>query len=195
MAQQKIWFDFVSNTIKVEANYLPQTRKVGSKAYKTLLAAKRDNPTATIETFGKREDKYNHITVSQMQTYFEVNGLTADAAKLKEMRENKETHINKNGRTVRTYNMGKIRQWFMENYSVGYKKYVESKKAASNAVQMPTSNVEKDRSMIYYKVNDRGKGTQQCAPSFLYMLLVYNGIICSFQNVINGDFIIVCKRQ
>ena len=24
--------------------------------------------------------------------------------------------------------------------------------------------------MIYYKVNDRGKGTQQCAPSFLYML-------------------------
>ena len=116
MAQQKIWFDFVSNTIKVEANYLPQTRKVGSKAYKTLLAAKRDNPTATIETFGKREDKYNHITVSQMQTYFEVNGLTDGAAKLKEMRENKETHINKNGRTVRTYNMGKIRQWFMENY-------------------------------------------------------------------------------
>ena len=144
MAQQKIWFDFVSNTIKVEANYLPQTRKVGSKAYKTLLAAKRDNPTATIETFGKREDKYNHITVSQMQTYFEVNGLTDGAAKLKEMRENKETHINKNGRTVRTYNMGKIRQWFMENYSVGYKKYVESKKAASNAVQMPTSNVEKE---------------------------------------------------
>lgn len=143
MTQQKIWFDFVSNTIKVEANYLPQTRKVGSKAYKTLLAAKRDNPTATIETFGKREDKYNHINVSQMQTYFEVNGVTAGAAKLKEMRENKETHINKNGRTVRTYNMGKIRQWFMENYSVGYKEYVESKKAASNAVQMPTSNVEK----------------------------------------------------
>lgn len=83
MAQQKIWFDFVSNTIKVEANYLPQTRKVGSKAYKTLLAAKRDNPTATIETFGKREDKYNHITVSQMQTYFEVNGVTAGAANSK----------------------------------------------------------------------------------------------------------------
>lgn len=34
----------------------------------------------------------------------------------------------------------------MENYSVGYKKYVESKKAASNAVQMPTSNVEKRKS-------------------------------------------------
>ena len=129
MAQQKIWFDFVSNTIKVEANYLPQTRKIGSKAYKT---------------FGQRDDKYNRITVNQMQTYFEVNGLTDGAAKLKEMRENKETHINKNGRTVRTYNMGKIRQWFMENYSVGYKKYVESKKAASNAVQMPTSNVEKE---------------------------------------------------
>ncbi|WP_455502020.1 hypothetical protein [Gemmiger sp.] len=158
MAQQKIWFDFVNNTIMVEANYLPQTRKVGSKAYKTLLAAKRDNPTATIETFGKREDKYNHITVSQMQTYFEVNGLTAGAEKLKEMRENKETHINKNGRAVRTYNMGKIRQWFMENYSVGYKKYEESKDAASNevenpvngndvasnAVQMPTSSVEKE---------------------------------------------------
>ena len=32
----------------------------------------------------------------------------------------------------------------MENYSVGYKEYVESKKAASNAVQMPTSNVEKE---------------------------------------------------
>ena len=101
-------------------------------------------PCFTVQTFGKREDKYNHITVSQMQTYFEVNGLTDGAAKLKEMRENKETHINKNGRTVRTYNMGKIRQWFMENYSVGYKKYVESKKAASNAVQMPTSNVEKE---------------------------------------------------
>lgn len=144
MTQQKIWFDFVNNTIKVEANYLPQTRKVGSKAYQTLLAAKRDNPTAMIKTFGKREDKYNHITVSQMQTYFEVNGVTDGAAKLKEMRENKETHINKNGRTVRTYNMGKIRQWFMENYSVGYKKYVESKKAVSNAVQMPTSNVEKE---------------------------------------------------
>lgn len=144
MTQQKIWFDFVSNTIMVEANYLPQTRKVGSKAYKTLLAAKQDNPTAMIKTFGKREDKYNHITVSQMQTYFEVNGVTAGAAKLKEMRENKETHINKNGRTVRTYNMGKIRQWFMENYSVGYKEYVESKKTVSNAVQMPTSNVEKE---------------------------------------------------
>ena len=137
MAQQKIKFDFVSNTIMVEANYLTQTRKIGSKAYKTLLAVKRD-------TFGQRDDKYNRITVNQMQTYFEVNGLTDGAAKLKEMRENKETHINKNGRTVRTYNMGKIRQWFMENYSVGYKKYVESKKAASNAVQMPTSNVEKE---------------------------------------------------
>ena len=145
MAQQKIWFDFVSNTIKVEANYLPQTRKVGSKAYKILLAAKRDNPTATIETFGKREDKYNHITVSQMQTYFEVNGVTAGAAKLKEMRENKETHINRNGRTVRTYNMGKIRQWFMKNYSVGYKKYKESKDIASNAVEIPTNNVENEK--------------------------------------------------
>lgn len=159
MAQKKIWIDFVSNTIMVEANYLPQTRKVGSKAYKTLLAAKRDNPTATIEIFGKREDRYNHITVSQMQTYFEVNGIAAGAVMLKEMRENKETHINKNGRTVRTYNMGKIRQWFMENYSVGYMKYEENKKAASNkvekaangndaasnAVQMPTSNVEEEK--------------------------------------------------
>lgn len=144
MAQQKIKFDFVSNTIMVEANYLTQTRKIGSKAYKTLLAVKRDNPTATIATFGQRDDKYNRITVNQMQNYFDVNGVTDGAAKLKEMRENKETHINKNGRTVRTYNMGKIRQWFMENYSVGYKKYVESKKAASNAVQMPTSNVEKE---------------------------------------------------
>ena len=25
--------------------------------------------------------------------------------------------------------------------------------------------------MIYYKVNDRGKGTQQCAPSFLYIAI------------------------
>lgn len=47
----------------------------------------------------------------------------------------------------------------MENYSAGYKKYVESKKAtsnkvekaangndvASNAVQMPTSNVEEEK--------------------------------------------------
>lgn len=83
MAQQKIKFDFVSNTIMVEANYLPQTRKIGSKAYKTLLAVKRDNPTATIATFGQRDDKYNRITVNQMQTYFEVNGLTDGAANSK----------------------------------------------------------------------------------------------------------------
>ena len=80
MAQQKIKFDFVSNTIMVEANYLTQTRKIGSKAYKTLLAVKRDNPTATIATFGQRDDKYNRITVNQMQTYFEVNGLTDGAS-------------------------------------------------------------------------------------------------------------------
>ena len=144
MEQQKIWFDFVSNTIMVEANYLPQTRKVGSKAYRTLLAAKKDNPTAMIETFGKREDKYNHITICQMETYFEVNGNLDGAAKLKEMRENKETHINKTGRTVRTYNMGRIRQWFMENYSDGYKKYEESKENANNAEQIATSEVKKE---------------------------------------------------
>lgn len=142
MAQKKIWFDFLNNAIMVEVNYLRQTQKVGSKAYVMLLAAKRDNPNARIVPFGERKDNYNHITIKCMQNYFEQNGIDAGMQELNRMVSSKETLVNKNGRVVKKYNMGKIRQWFMQTYSCGYIEYAKATTTAhdeSSAAQVTTA--------------------------------------------------------
>ena len=62
MAQQKIWFDFSENTIKVDEKFYKKAQNYGTEEYKTLTKICNERPTASVVTV-RREGNYNRITI------------------------------------------------------------------------------------------------------------------------------------
>lgn len=135
MCKKNMWYDFASNVIMVEANYYKRATNPDTIAYEKLTVIVQQHPTAKIKAYGKAVDNYNHITIEQMQKFFldtqDING----AMELKKMCESREIKVSATGRRYKVNNMGKIRQWFMRNYSEEYKLQWEMKKKIKLEIQ------------------------------------------------------------
>lgn len=118
MAQQKILFDFVNNTIKVDEKFYKRAQNYGTEEYKALTKICAEHTTASVMTV-RREGNYNRITIKAMEAF--LTKYDADALdELHKLCNEKKMDVSKAGRPYKKNNMGTIRKWFMSNYSDAY---------------------------------------------------------------------------